>query len=295
MPSQMRSRMQSCGSKQFFHRLFEQRYDWALQAYNEFTQKLERSIKDTLERKDQITVVLYGHTQAGKTTVLLRLLGIKDEYYDSVSTILRGGRPEGNSATATATVYTKSPFPTWSLAESDMGEVGNLSDRDMLALLTEIRGRVNDGTYEKVDAIHVAIPECFFHPTPFDKVGFQIIDLPGTCCENENERRLVARIANEYVPYADMVLIVNDATKMPYLQPENMVSATLSTWYIQPERFHLILTHSFSISSVKEAFAEQRLSDAESIRKHLMNELRHTLKPNCPSEDADHFLSLCLH
>ena len=285
-----RSAMRFCCTKRVFHEHYVHRYDWAYHAYDQFINGLETSIQDAFKRKDQVTVVLYGHTQAGKTTVLLKLLGIKEEYYDSVSKTLRGGRPEGNSATATATVYTKSPFPTWSLTGSDNKEIKDLTDDGMLARLTEIRGKVNEGTYEKLEAIHVAIPECYFDPTPFDKVGFQIIDLPGTCCENENERRLVAKIANEYVPYADMVLIVNDAAKMTYLQSENMVSAALSTWYIQPERFHLILTKAFSISSVKEAFAQQKLSDAESIRRLLLKELQHTLKPNCPSEDVDYFL-----
>lgn len=54
-------------------------------------------------------VCIYGKSQVGKTTLILNMIGLKDEECkQKVSQVLRGGVEKGNSSTSTAIIYTQS-------------------------------------------------------------------------------------------------------------------------------------------------------------------------------------------
>ena len=62
----------------------------------------------------EVRVVLYGPTQVGKTTLILRLLGLSDETTKEAQRVLRGGRGHGKSATASVTRYRLTHHDAWS-------------------------------------------------------------------------------------------------------------------------------------------------------------------------------------
>ena len=74
-----------------------QRHDWALQAFDRFVHELAPEVSDQVRRTDQVTVVVYGATQVGKTTLILDLLGLASNTRDEVARVLRGGQAVGKS------------------------------------------------------------------------------------------------------------------------------------------------------------------------------------------------------
>lgn len=86
-------------------RKFRQRNDWAQRAYDRFITEVDPELVGDFTRSEHITVVVYGTTQVGKTTLILDLLGIRKEVLPAVGKILRGGQQLGKSSTASPIRY----------------------------------------------------------------------------------------------------------------------------------------------------------------------------------------------
>ena len=93
--------------------LYQQRDQWAITAYEKFINQVDDALKVDLTRSDQITIVVYGSTQVGKTSLILKILGIDDVHMAEVSKLLRGGREIGKSATIMPIRYRKSEDNQW--------------------------------------------------------------------------------------------------------------------------------------------------------------------------------------
>lgn len=252
--------------------LYGCRLDWAEKAYGTFLREIDKEVARDFERKGEVTVVLYGRTQVGKTTLLLKVLGIDDGLFPRVSQLLRGGREAGNSATATATRYARSPDDLWRVG-LDLDRDSPLNDEGLEYKLAGIRQLVEAGAYDDENPINIWIPRRYFSqraPT----IDVRILDLPGTHSSNANERRHVAKIAARFVPTADVVLLVGKANALGFLKPEDLGLEELQYWLHSPDRFKLILTHTYSDQSIKDWIEKRGGCDIQAIRQYMLVQLR---------------------
>lgn len=250
--------------------LYESRLDWAERAYATFLHGIDEEVARDFERKGEVTVVLYGRTQVGKTTLLLKVLGIADEHFAQVSLVLRGGREAGHSATATATRYARSQDDYWRIGP-DQDDPHD--DEALERHLARLRMRVEAGKYDDDNPVNIWIPRRYFiQQAP--RIDVRILDLPGTHSTNPNEQKHVARVAARFVPAADVVLLVGKANALGFLKPEELGLEELQYWPHSPERFKIILTHTYSAQSTKDWIAEKGGCDVHSVRGYMLEQLR---------------------
>ena len=251
-------------------KLYAKRSDWALRAYKDFVATVHPTLRADLERQDHVTLVVYGPTQVGKTTLILTTLGIHEDRLGDVSHVLRGGRDAGKSATVFATQYGKSPDDLWRL-----GGGRGLSDAAMREALGLVRDRMEKGEDVGSDIVDIRIPRHFFAEADRG-LNVSIIDLPGTHAAQENEIRHVARLAELYVPTADVVLLVTRADGLGALNPAALLLECLKDWTAQPAKFRVVLTYTFSSASIQEWYQEEAQMGqvtAESLRNRLYSQI----------------------
>lgn len=64
-------------------------------------------------------IIMFGATQTGKTTVILSLMGVKDNRQNELGEILRGGIAYGKSSTSTTVIYSRSRNEKFAIAYGD--------------------------------------------------------------------------------------------------------------------------------------------------------------------------------
>src|SRR5574344_583372 len=102
--------------------LLNNRYEWSDRTIYELKRGLllyENKDDNYDNRKDSKFVVIYGTSQIGKTTLILNLLGIVNENFNTVYDVLRANREHGNSSTSTAIIYRQSSDDKFGLAFID--------------------------------------------------------------------------------------------------------------------------------------------------------------------------------
>ena len=135
------------------------------------------------------SVIVYGPTQVGKTTLIIDLIGVRTERQKELENILRGGANYGTSSTSTAIIYNR-----WS--DSQFGiRLGNLDGEgtrepercnaeEMRNKIARINMGNRLGTTEdaqskrKGDILYYYIPDEFFDEHTEDD-RLQVVDLPG--------------------------------------------------------------------------------------------------------------------
>jgi hypothetical protein len=251
-----------------------ERHSWAKRGYNQFLDGLSKWTRPcfaSTELAHEVSVVLFGRSQAGKTTLLLQLLGIAGENMAHVSTLLRGGRTAGQSATATAMRYQRWSGESWLLSYD--GRERELDDDDLRDELAAIRRQVEAGRAGVEPAV-VCIPERFFS---HDKVGLppvRILDLPGDNPQNPSDAAHVRSIASSYIPYADLVLIIGRADGLDFLNPSAFVLPGIRDWRYTPTRFRIITSFSFSPKTLVEWIKCQETPSIEAVRDRPLKQNR---------------------
>ncbi|MGE8067993.1 dynamin family protein [Pseudomonas sp. NPDC089569] len=264
-----------------------QRHDWALQAFDRFVHELAPEVSDQVRRSDQVTVVVYGATQVGKTTLILDLLGLASSTRDEVARVLRGGQAVGKSATAMPLRYGRAPDDNWYIA-SDRP----LTDVQATKALADIRRSVERGSRHNTDLTDILIPSRLFPAASANAldVDVKLIDLPGLDARNRNEQQLVEQLARRYVTVADLVLLVTQASSLGFLRPENLQIEELAHWASQPVRFRVVVTSCFSLSSERKRFQHAALN-AQEVRRTMISEIE-TLDLKIPPRFADNLYVL---
>lgn len=236
---------------------YRNRYQWAVRAYDRFVEELAPELLDSLQRGEKITVVVYGATQVGKTTLILDLLGLGTLTTDEVGTVLRGGQQLGKSATAMPIRYGRSQDDGWYIA----GE-GPLTAEAACERLGCFRREVEAGGIRDAEVLDIRIPGRLFPAREEQSLSLElnIIDIPGINSRNEDERRLVANLARRYVSVADLVLLVGRADSLGFLNETDLQIEALADWAAQPARFRIVLTFSFSPDSLYQQFMAGELT-----------------------------------
>ena len=118
--------------------IYDSRLEWRNKAIQEYIntiqdEEIQNIVKNSMS--GSIPVSLYGKSQVGKTTFLLKLLGIRQEYLTKIHTILRCGSKKGLSATPTAMVYCKSVDENFKVYYEDQVKTFQSEDESWLDTL----------------------------------------------------------------------------------------------------------------------------------------------------------------
>ncbi|WP_156478022.1 hypothetical protein [Acetobacter malorum] len=225
------------------------RKSWALDAYERFRMELSTWTQCQLpEAKSETTIVLFGPTQVGKTTLLLELLGVSPSELKKVSDALRADRKAGTSSTSVPMIYHESADEHWRIDNDDPLSEGSLKDE-----LKALRQRVEAGGMEDTHVATLYIPKCYFDPARHGLPRVRILDLPGINPANLNEGAFVRTVAQKYVPTADLVLLMTRADDLSFLNPETLAEGGLRAldWRVSPARFCLVTTYACKLESVQ--------------------------------------------
>lgn len=253
------------------------RYRWAYDAYQRFIDEIDPSLAVDFNRFSQVTIAVYGATQVGKTTLILDLLGLTGESLERASSALRGDQRMGKSSTACAIRYGRSRDDYWYIGDDSAA----LDDEAAKVKFSAIRTELEEGRALSVDVLSVRLPSIFFEQGGEDALSLdlRILDIPGINAVNEAEQAQVERVAEKYVATADLILLVGRADDLGFLHPSKLKLAALSDWMLQPNRYRVVLSYTFSPASFKTWFGLDERT-LEQVRAKLYQELgSHDYKP----------------
>lgn len=221
-----------------------------------------------------VRVAVLGPTQVGKTTVILRLLQLTEEGERIVGQILRGKSKQGQSASATATVYGNSTSDRFTYREPQGRTELDLSEEELRRQLRDLRMRVENGRFQSTDAVFIGFPARYFsdqsHP------ALRIIDLPGLDARSEDERALTRQIIERYLPLCSLALLVERADNLAglgFLQ----VPGIGEGWLSFPERHAIVLTRAVSAASVQTAIRARDITTLADLQEFYRKEIFRSL------------------
>lgn len=148
-------------SKKSWTDLHQDRYRWAEESFTAFLRKFdaERLIQTANNASKQVSVVLYGPAQVGKTSLILTLLGIRDDCFNELNTLLRGEEKLGNASTARTYRYRMAKDNFWYFSNRDHGRE-RLQDYEAKAFFAELREEVEQGM-RNLESVDVFLPKCW--------------------------------------------------------------------------------------------------------------------------------------
>lgn len=249
---------------------FEQnRYEWAFDAKHDFMSRFQLyDAEGVTPDQEKVVLSVYGPTQVGKTTLILNLLGVKEEAIDEISSFLRGKREIGQSATVTVTSYSVSATEDYVLTlPNQQPEV--IQSTDILEeRLSALRVDVEAGRIDSLAPVRIALPKSYFEQAD---VAIELLDLPGIESAEERELRHVERCVNHWIPRSHICLIVNGAGDLTFLRDIGMTH--LQHWYDYPDNFYVVLTRAYSPESVKRRLRDKSISNETDLRAYYHREI----------------------
>lgn len=260
------------------------RLNWAFEAREAFLQKFDPEFQHLITDSGAKAafVALYGNTQVGKTTLILKLLGIREDKFADIETILRAGRKRNVSSTSTAVIYLRSPDDFFHLI---LPQVKRLECLDEHRLVTELdnlrkdlefRSSVSD---ERKDTglpynVFIKIPSRYFQETE-PAVNINIIDLPGLGGDPSEKRHLEYVMARN-LPLSTLILLViklNDKA----VSLDGLEHVQVKNWRSMPQAFRIVTTHTLSNLMAEDEATLGRMADKNDLVRHVRSEFHRTL------------------
>lgn len=256
----------------YWRELYAASHGWAFAANEAFLADVDASLKVDGHQEKHSTVVLYGPTQAGKTTLILHLLGVQPEHVERIAEVLRAESVKGKSATATALRYRRSPDDLWHVGG---GGQNGLEDEEVKEYFSTLREQVERRAFDACDLIDVYLPSTCFRQACARDIDIRLIDLPGLDADNENERRHVHALARRYVPYADLVLLTCRGDDLGSISPDALELPELRDWWITPHRFCIVCTRGLVSDGSTATWLRSRDSSlsVDDVREHLIEQI----------------------
>lgn len=209
--------------------LFKERSLWQKNAFDRIKASLLTARDNAFLQYDGMQesylVVVYGPSQIGKTSLILKLIGIRDDdddCFQKVSQTLRTKEiTRGNSSTSTAILYARSDTDQYALAvEEEPGKVSEKlffsNEKELEAKLIEVRSRVVKNRESARSVLHIDIPRQFFTEETAAE-NLYVMDLPGVGSKTEGEAAHVQKLMRRYLPVAQVCLVVCTANTIQSL------------------------------------------------------------------------------
>ena len=244
------------------NRIFKNKDYWQEDAFNRIKSDL-LSVKDNRFVQYSHTaathlVCVYGKSQVGKTTLILNMIGIKDdEYKKDVAEVLRGGIALGNSSTSTAIIYSQSDSDLYGIRiETLVGEkrtanVEYFTSDEMRQKLKSIRDDVEKNVFSNEKILHIFIPKSYFSSSESEN-KISILDLPGIESRNIQEKAHVESLMTRYVPLSSVCIITCTANEIQSLEklelPNNI------DWKNLHHKYFVVITRSYCAGNIKSYF-----------------------------------------
>ncbi|AIA71738.1 hypothetical protein WFQ12_21665 [Yersinia enterocolitica] len=251
--------------------LIQERYQWAEESFVAFLQKFDaqRLIQTTDNASRQVSVILYGPAQVGKTSLILTLLGIRDDRFTELNTLLRGEQDLGTMSTARTYRYRMAKDDFWYFSHRENGTT-RFNDHEAKAIFADFRLEVEQGVRD-FDSVDVFLPRRFFDQQQ-RSAQLLIRDLPGTHSTNTNEQYYVNLLASHYLASADVVLLTGKADALSFLKPEELNNALLNDWHWQRHRYKVVLTRAYSDATLQNRIKKERF-DKKAMRTFLLQQI----------------------
>lgn len=225
-------------------------------------------------------VCVYGKSQVGKTTLILNMIGLKEEWKKDVSDVLRGGVAKGNSSTSTAIIYSQNTSEVASESDKYGLRIETLdssvssssfdyfSSDEMENQLKVIRDKVENNEFSTRNILHISIPYKYFsHSANNHKIS--ILDLPGVESRNMKEQAHVESLMTRYIPLASVCIIACPSNIIQSLEKEEILKKT--DWKKCAHKYLLVLTKSYSDGSIKSYFNIPRKDRDKNFEEFVKN------------------------
>ena len=291
-----------------WNQLFLKKEDWQRNTFNEIKNRLisakdNRFVRYDNSEEDHL-VMVYGKSQVGKTTLILNMIGIKDEYFREVYNTLRAGVPRGNSSTSTAIIYSKSSNGQYgctisTISDSAIGNVKYYDKNGMMDQLIRIRSDVESNRLNTESILFIYIPDHYFVDDPAIN-SISIMDMPGVESRNRREDIHVRNLMTRYIPISSVCIIVCRSNEIQSLETAAMPNQM--DWKRMDHRFILVITHSYNDGTTKNYFkinpSVRKEGFYDHVTKTYTHEIRRILGSNnktevYPIDIGDTLLKLC--
>src|SRR4051794_9752202 len=153
-------------------------------------------------------VMVLGTTRAGKTTVLLHLLGVTDpEQVRAAHQVLSGGRLGSESNTTAPTRYRWSRSRNrWALVRDGHSAAELMTGAELCAELARLRPAGTVRWDVTARPLEIGVPTGLAGDG--ERRELRILDLPGTFARDETERRLAKDLVARFAPRMAVVVFV---------------------------------------------------------------------------------------
>lgn len=263
-----------------FINFHERRYQWAFDAKKEFLNRFQKLDVQMVDAQNELTISVYGPTQVGKTTLILTLMGIKEDYLANVSDFLRGTRQIGQSATVTVTKYIRSSDEYYHVKFPNRELVSNINEHELEQAMFTLRQQIEGGEENSVEPVVIAIPKHLFEERD---VSIQIIDLPGVESAEEKEVEHVQRCIKHWLPLTELCLLVMDAADLKGLA--QFTSRDIRSWYEHPKYYRVVLTRAGTLDSIIKGIQHNKLCNFKDLINYYSNLLENELPIETNLED----------
>lgn len=253
-------------------KLEEQKWDWTTNAIKEFNRGFIRHDPSQFG-KDRVLVGVYGPTQVGKTTFILKLLGIKEEYFSSLSQALRGKRKAGKSATITCTIYEESDGDNYVITLPDKTERKVQTFEQLENEMASVREEIEKSGAYSLKPLKICLSNTLFNKKEIDKRTreISIVDLPGDDSKDKVEMLHVERVLKEYLPRCKVTILMEIAGQMTTLTQLNR--EFVRDWPVLPYHFRIVLTRSVTSSSVVKKVENGEIGTTSDYQRFYESEL----------------------
>lgn len=222
--------------------------------------------------------VVYGRSQSGKTTLILTMIGIKQDQntFQKVYETLRAGMPKGNSSTSTAIIYSKSANDKYGYAYVNLNSQENEityfdNEKDLEKKLIQIRKEVEENCHSLDTVLHIHIPKKYFDNS---NNNISILDMPGVGSKNTKEAYHVTALMNRYIPIASVCIVVWTPDEINSLKTDVILNET--NWTQMTHKFILVLVRAYSNQLIRSHWEKNSLKS--NFYDFVVNEYTKALK-----------------
>jgi len=235
--------------------------------------------------------MVVGDVQVGKTTLLIRLLGVtSEESVKDAEDVLRAGREQGDSATPVPIRYRWSTVRDhWLLVRGQSRQPEWLESaelRDFLARYRSPEGQL--GWHHSNRPLEIGLPTRLADERE-RRPELRVLDLPGLFARDQLEQEGAQAIVSRFAPLMSLIVFVQRADNIGDAFHDEVIRTNpyLTDWVNNIDHYRVVLTHAFSLETQQAGFVDRLTGQdagarspqaiATHLRLHLARQLADSL------------------